>query len=68
MRDLQRDEHTLSLEASRRIGSRCKLAIEARVFGSKTRGPALNTLTDPSDRTAILDPDDYAQLEFTAYF
>ena len=80
IRDVHRDEHTLSIEASRRLGAAFKLELEARAFGSRTRdrdpsssfGPpldsALNTLTDPDNKTAILDADDYVQLELTTFF
>ena len=68
VRDLSRDEHSLSLEASRRLGAGFKVGLEARTFGSHARGPALNALSDRDSKTALLDPDDYVQLEITAFF
>ena len=67
IRDLHSDEHTLSLEASRRLGARYKLAVEARCWGSRTRGPAVNTLLDSDSKTAVFDRDDYVQIEITAF-
>lgn len=68
IQDLRRDEHTLSLEASRRLGAAFKLALEARAFGSHAHGTALTTLSDPDYKTAFLDSDDYVQLEISTFF
>ena len=68
VQDVHVDEHTLSVEASTRLAARVTLELEARAFGGQSRRPTLNALSDPANKTGFLDPDDYIQLELTAFF
>ncbi len=58
VRDLERTEHTLSLEASRRLGSSWTLGVEARGFSSSVAGTP----------TYAVRQDDYLQVEIAYHF
>lgn len=70
IRDRRTHERILSLEASRRLGDRWKLALEARVFaGTDPTAPGdAAALLDPNGKWGALADDDYLQLELTRYF
>jgi hypothetical protein len=68
------DEYVVKLEGSRRLGDSWSMSLEGRLFGgteSIPDGPPaawLETLTDPDEKTASVQRDDYVQLELIRYF
>ncbi len=68
IQDVHADEHTLSVEGSTRLTPRVRLEVEARAFGGQSAQPALYALADPANKTGLLDPDDYVQVELTTFF
>lgn len=71
--DPETEEKMYSVEMSKRITSDFKVFLEARVFaGTKAPQPdlmsVLTSLADPAQKTAMLQRDDYLQLEFVKYF
>lgn len=71
--DPETEEKMFSIEMSRRITSDFKIFLEARLFGG-TEAPepdlmsVLASLADPGRKTAMLQKDDYVQVEFVKYF
>jgi hypothetical protein len=71
--DPQSAEKMYSIEMSRRITGDFKIFLEARLFaGAEAPEPdlmsVLASLTDHKRKTAMLQKDDYIQLEFVKYF
>ncbi len=69
--DTQTDDYTLALEASRRIGTAWQLQLEGRAFGGGVNPDdysALALLSRPEIKSAVLQRDDFLQLELTRYF
>jgi hypothetical protein len=69
--DTQNDDKIWSVEASRRIGTTWTLGLEARIFADGPDypdNPTLAMLLAPDSKSAILQTEDYVQLEFKKYF
>jgi hypothetical protein len=71
--DPKTNERIYSMEMSKRLTGDLKIFVEARVFGGvATPGPDLLSIiasaTDPDQKTAFLQSDDYIQIELVKYF
>lgn len=66
--DPQTGEYLLSLEGSRRLGTRWQGNLEVRVFQGAHSTSVLNLGFDPDNKSAFLQPDDYVQLEIVRFF
>lgn len=69
--DTQRDNYTISLEASRQLSASWQLNLEGRIFAGGKHLSHYNTLlvlTDPDYKHAWLDSEDYLQVEIKKYF
>jgi len=69
--DVETDEYIFSIEGSRRLGSDWTLELEGRVFGGGSlpdRNALLESLFDPTNKSASLQRDDYLQLELKRFF
>lgn len=68
--DPRSGEHLLTIEASRRLGARWRMALDVRLFdGARATAPGdLAALVAPDRGFGALMDDDYLQFEFTRYF
>lgn len=66
--DRKTGEYILSLEGSRRLGTRWQANLEVRVFQGAHSTSVLNSGFDPDNKSAFLQADDYVQLEIVRFF
>ena len=66
--DHKTGEYILSLEGTRRVGTRWQANLEVRVFQGAHSTSVLNSGFDPDNKSAFLQSDDYIQLEIVRFF